>query len=83
MVGMEAGMTTIDDAISNLEHLRDCFVRTNQAEDVARTLAELAGWYEVRDGIPADPMVYYGYRARYEEARATARAVRDERESQP
>lgn len=76
-------MNTIDKAIAAHEQAMECFVRAGKAEDVAIVLAELAGFREIRDGVPANPALYYGYKARYEQAKKDALILKDERESQP
>jgi hypothetical protein len=77
-------MTALEHAITNLEKLRDCF-RVGTL-DRAIVQAELAGFVEVRDGVPAEPSLYFGFLARYQQAKEDARLLggnSEERETQP
>lgn len=77
-------MTPIEHAVDNLTKLRDCFKVGTL--DWAIVEAELAGFVEVRDGIPAEPSRYFGFLARYQQAKEDARLLmgnREERETNP
>lgn len=77
-------MTALDHAIENLTKLRDCFKVGTL--DHAIVEAELAGFVEVRDGVAAEPSLYFGFLARYEQAKQDARLLSgrmEERETNP
>ena len=79
-------MTALDHAITELTKLRDVFAKAGSVRDRDMVQAELAGFVEVRDGVPAEPAQYFGFLARYQQAKEDARLLmgnREERETNP
>ncbi len=73
-------------AISELTKLRDLFAKAGQERFRDQVQAELAGFVEVQTGVAADPQLYFGFLARYQQAKADARMLggrMEERETQP
>lgn len=79
-------MTSLDHAITELTKLRDLFAKTGAKRDRDMVQAELAGFVEVQTGVAADPQQYFGFLARYHQAKADAMLLggrMEERETQP
>lgn len=79
-------VTSLEHAITELTKLRDLFAKAGQERFRDQVQAELAGFVEVQTGVAADPAQYFGFKARYEQAKEDARLLRghrEERESNP